>query len=695
MPPDINTRRKMHPKSHWEALKPLIHQLYIEQNQTFTKVAAYLDQNHGLNPTKKQFLRRVKEWGFEKNVKGEERRTILERVGEEEQFEETVLRGRRLDKAKIERWRKREQITAPGSSAMSEMDVDYQDETVEELPRYGEPMASISAESGHTFNPWLSVNFVDSPRLTGLIGALTIELCEDFSDLDLTKPHSEEDEDFEEPSKQHEECVTLRQNQRDGAVRACHSVSFRIEELSTHFEKQEKRRMPGPLDELWPFPRTSHSRRPLVWNKTKHLGSDYALKMKELECQTRLKGFKNMKRSEMVDLVGEMGSIGDRHSELEQFDLAETWCRRVVVYSLRIPSYQPSSILLACLQVVNTIARQSRISEALELHRRLHLKILSLVGPEHELGMISREALAEFDSDVGEYSSETAIYREILQSCLLRFGVRDKYTSSILLGLAKWLNACEQYREAETILCMRVELDCEISDYSGEDFWVVLEALETLQWLARSVNKQKRFEDSAKVLQLIEDRFGKLLDFSKQYCADYYCEKAKVLEARGQRAESEALLRAALANLPPASESAATLMQQLVDLLKGTASRRADALPWMEKLLLLSNQTYGIEHRYSRYDCGQLGFYYAELGQYDDAIHLFKEMVEKLALIQGGDCGKRNAYAAELRGWILEVTIKEMRAWFKAAERDQSSSSLQILTGMFSRSENSLSCTNT
>jgi tetratricopeptide (TPR) repeat protein len=136
-------------------------------------------------------------------------------------------------------------------------------------------------------------------------------------------------------------------------------------------------------------------------------------------------------------------------------------------------------------------------------------------------------------------------------------------------------------------------------------------------------------------------------------------------------------------------------MQQLVDLLKGTASRRADALPRMEKLLLLSNQTYGIEHRYSRYDCGQLGFYYAELGQYDDAIHLFKEMVEKLALIQGGDCGKRNAYAAELRGWILEVTIKEMRAWFKAAERDQSSSSLQILTGMFSRSENSLSCTNT
>ena len=42
-------------------------------------------------------------------------------------------------------------------------------------------------------------------------------------------------------------------------------------------------------------------------------------------------------------------------AELEQYDLAETWWRRVVAYSLRIPSYQPSSILLACLQVVNNI----------------------------------------------------------------------------------------------------------------------------------------------------------------------------------------------------------------------------------------------------------------------------------------------------------------------------------------------------
>jgi hypothetical protein len=73
-----------------------------------------LHEHYGFNPTKKQFLRRAKEWGFEKNVKKEERRAILETVDEEGQFEERMLRGRRLDKAKLERWRKREGIVGSG-----------------------------------------------------------------------------------------------------------------------------------------------------------------------------------------------------------------------------------------------------------------------------------------------------------------------------------------------------------------------------------------------------------------------------------------------------------------------------------------------------------------------------------------------------------------------------------------------------
>jgi hypothetical protein len=64
-----------------------------------------------LRDRKKQFLRRISEWGFEKNVKKDERRAILESLGEvanEGEFEAVTLRGHRLNKAKLERWRKRE-----------------------------------------------------------------------------------------------------------------------------------------------------------------------------------------------------------------------------------------------------------------------------------------------------------------------------------------------------------------------------------------------------------------------------------------------------------------------------------------------------------------------------------------------------------------------------------------------------------
>ncbi len=74
---------------------------------------------------KKQFLRRISEWGFQKNVKRGERRAILEGLGRaitEGGFEARIFRGRKLNKAKIERWKKREGFTSEGMEAGSSRD---------------------------------------------------------------------------------------------------------------------------------------------------------------------------------------------------------------------------------------------------------------------------------------------------------------------------------------------------------------------------------------------------------------------------------------------------------------------------------------------------------------------------------------------------------------------------------------------
>jgi hypothetical protein len=49
--PEMNARRSMYPKQQWLALKPIIKQLYVNEGQTFSKVAEYLRTHHDFSPT--------------------------------------------------------------------------------------------------------------------------------------------------------------------------------------------------------------------------------------------------------------------------------------------------------------------------------------------------------------------------------------------------------------------------------------------------------------------------------------------------------------------------------------------------------------------------------------------------------------------------------------------------------------------
>jgi hypothetical protein len=49
--PDMKPRREIYPKEQWLALKPIIQQLYVDEGQTFRKVAEYLHKHHDFNPT--------------------------------------------------------------------------------------------------------------------------------------------------------------------------------------------------------------------------------------------------------------------------------------------------------------------------------------------------------------------------------------------------------------------------------------------------------------------------------------------------------------------------------------------------------------------------------------------------------------------------------------------------------------------
>ncbi|PMD53854.1 uncharacterized protein K444DRAFT_131084 [Hyaloscypha bicolor E] len=704
---ETNARRKMYPKEQWLALKPLIYRLYITENQTFTKVAQHLQEHHRFNPTKKQFLRRAKEWGFEKNVKKEERRAILETVDGEGQLEERMLRGRRLDKAKLERWRKREGIVGGGSqngpadtSKMGEetssinedgqsvppkMDICNDDGTVEEIPRCGNQLRSIPMNLGQTFDPWLAVDVVGSPRLTGLIGALTLELCGGFADLDLSAPYSGEDED---------KCDLLDTDEGDGIAVSCTTrapqtsptttrpgFSFHIPALSTQFSTGCHPRMLGPLDELCPFPKVGQRRRLSRHPRSDHLVDEFSLEVEELRCRMKLKELNNMTPSRIADLVESMRSVAQRHYELDHYRLAESWWRRVITCSLAIPGYQPAKLLYACLWVVENLLCQGRVFKALSLHRDLHQKITKLVGPEHELAIFSKSLLANLHNNIGENQSDLVISREILQTCLLRYGVRDILTVGTMVSLGQVLIVVGQLKEADAILRTLVELECEILANAERDVIETQRALDGMTALAWSLRAQGRFDDSGNVLHLAEGQFAHTLLIEKLWCWHFYVETVHVLRAKGQLLESEEMIRAILRQAPSHPDwEIMNSMELLADLLRQTG-RRTEEAKWRQNIFLMGIELYGIDNRYSRWDCEDLGFCYADLGRYDDAVHHFQQTIEKLALRQDGDSDDRASYIKKIREWIclVEERRKEDEGWETQSSLDEGWETQSIL----------------
>jgi tetratricopeptide (TPR) repeat protein len=564
------------------------------------------------------------------------------------------------------------------------MELCNEDNAAEEMPHKGLQPGLMAMDVGQIFNPWLAVDIPGSPRLTGLIGALTLELCDSVADLDLSEQHSGEAEEEWDLIDTDKGCRILCQTQNPQTpLKTTHpGVSFNIAALTTHLSKEGYPRILGPLDELSPFPRSEPPKRLLKYPRTDYLVCEYTFKTMELECQTKLKVLKGMKRSDAVDLVESMRSIAHRHYELEHYGLAEIWWRRVVTCSLRIPGYQPFKVLCACLWVINIVQYSGRLSEALSLHQGMHKKILNLVPPEHELAIFSNCVLAALSQNFGDNESSLAIRRELLQICLLKFGARHTLTLEILLWLAWALNTHSQYREvAETMLCIRVELDREVSNHA--DSISVQNSIISMGVLIECLVRQQRYEDVKNVLDITERRFKDLIRIETPICWKYYYEKANYMMARRRWHESEQILRGLLRRGPDRPDyDMMNSMQKLADLLMSTG-REEEAAVCMEKIFLMGIAMYGLGHKWSLLDCEQLGFCYAAQGRYGDAIHHFQQTIAKLAVCQAGDLDFRLKYIEDIQSWICEV--EEMR---EEAETD----ALENSTTLEDVQENSRVC---
>jgi hypothetical protein len=384
--------------------------------------------------------------------------------------------------------------------------------------------------------------------------------------------------------------------------------------------------------------------------------------MKELECRKKFKALKIMERSAMVDLVNDMRSIAWRHYELDQFARSEGWWRRVITVSLKIPGYGPFHILRACLWVVANLQLQSRLKESLRLHYAVHSKITNLVGPDHQVTLLSKSVLRQIQQAFGDSKSEISIYREIVEICLCRFGTKSRDAVDAIGSLGVAMKACGQYQESEALLYIFTQLDYELSHDANRNTIEAQSTVYVMSHLASCLRRQGRYGDSAAVLVATERRFKDLICFKNASGRIYYRQKANLLRVEGQLLESEEILRGILNHVPDHSTmDKSNALAYLADLLTETG-RQEEAAILSEKIFFDDAEKYRIAHKYTIRSCKELGHDYTELGRYDDAIYLFRQTIEKLALIQGDGTEFRNAYTEELSNWILWVEKRRGKA---------------------------------
>jgi tetratricopeptide (TPR) repeat protein len=259
---------------------------------------------------------------------------------------------------------------------------------------------------------------------------------------------------------------------------------------------------------------------------------------------------------------------------------------------------------------------------------------------------------------IGEYS-QAATWREVLQLCLLNFGPRHWETSLCLSGLGTALLNDRKLQEAEAINYIYLQLHHEPLDHANP----LQGRFSRMGVLAWSLSLQQKFEACASVLSAAESLFGAWIRFDDCICWSYYIEKAKLLQHLGRFLESEDILRGILRHAPdhPGLE-VFKAMTQLIKLLMET-NQLAESVVWQEKAFLMRTEIYGFGHRFSQVSCKILGFGYANLGRYEDAILHFQQTAGKVTLSQTEDAESRDDYIDKIRGWISEVEeMKEEQA---------------------------------
>ncbi|PMD62968.1 uncharacterized protein K444DRAFT_661992 [Hyaloscypha bicolor E] len=686
-------------KGDWAEVKETIRELYLDQGHTLLQLAQYLQENHGFKPTKKQLLYHISGWGFEKNIKKDERRKIIQQLGSEvhnAEFAPQNFKGRQLHKTKLNRWMRIEKATAEKSSgkdvllqevSASGMPSHVRDEDPEaprptqisiheEQVAFEEQVEELDAARSldykeYEFDP-NSLDVVGSPRLTRLFGFLTIEECDDIDDLDLAGGDLEMGDIWSQDlldvcsrSDRHGEEEDALENELSTPTSGIPGTSLpgtlKTSRIIGSLEEWTKKWFQY---EVYPFP-TSQSCARFRYDFSGIMFSSRGSsqpKMSPSQCKKKFQALKSLEHVGIIHLMEAMAAVALELYQDSHYVEAEFWFRRIVTtkqVKQLIAWHNPQKTLLICVFIINCMVFQGRIREAHQLHEDFHDKVERVLGADHDVTCFSRELRGGLLRQLG-LGEEEGLFRQHLQICLTALGTAHPRTAKALQELGRSLAKLKRHTESQRLLETTIHFQLQRAKVSGEIGNNKVDILRSMTLLAQGLSRDMKYDESEAVLDCAQKLLG---DATRTKCEagfDYHFTRACTYMLQKRLGESEKIVRILLRHheksfLP---NTRANLMWKLAEILMKTG-RESGAAYWFKKTYISDVEAFDPVHTYTMDSCWEAGFCYARQGRYDEARLFFGNAIETLTSSPAGD-NSRLECIQEIKTWMLEV--EEMRA---------------------------------
>ncbi|KAF5869225.1 putative tetratricopeptide repeat family protein [Botrytis fragariae] len=658
-------------REEWLKFKPIIQQLYIDENQTYPTVAHELARRFDFYPTKRQFTRKTEEWGLKKNFRKAERKLLLQNDNKNGIVKFVIGDKRVSDTKRIQRLKRRYAHESPLSRVHP--DISYQDTNItpksvgpyclleEQLPtsNYVGEIASAHVESkisnvteendAMDLEQWpfsWVIGVPGSPGLTGLFRLLEIEASMPPLNLD-------------------DEVVDTKQFISGNELRnviECHETS--VKQMSILYNRAEYGYMPNnvvqpvliprkeiqwsPLFELDLFPtsqNTCHYRRGVVLAPSSSPLID--VWEKEIkEWKFKLCSFRMTLPDHNPAIILVLQHLIHLHKQKRKTCLRLH--RQLLAARLKEGCPNNYKIMEVYFEIVMQLLSKRKVLEATYLYRSLCEAIQqSQLSSEHPfyIRLSYLEAYVLYNNS--QYAEAELVIRSVIRNVLNNRDLdrNQEVTSDALelLGLLIGGKKEDLYSEAEKLYRYNIH---QLNKHDRSLSKSYFKNMNGLIWV---LLKDRKTEEAYSLCRCMMEHVEQALGKRHSWYGVYQRQLGSILSDRGMIFESIEIVHNILQQvdhclLPERYHNLGSILMN--------GGSFEEAIVMYKKSLSIDVQQQGwCNFGNLNETCGKLGYCYEELSQFQDALFLYEKLLEKLKSVTEDD----NPFIKEVEVWISEV----------------------------------------